>query len=625
MKVRARADPSRPARRDRSGRAPFDRRRYTLLCLVAAELLAAPVTTIGLLVDRVTQAAAADPLIDAFDTSQRAERMAYVDVLRMLESFGALEAVGGSTEAFVASATAKALYRVDATLVMRLLAAPNGPSQFAVPAEEVAVRFEELLAALRRERRYGDAPEAAHAIDGASDVQRNLWLRHSVFRRLVDDPVVYREDLSAAELACLYSPTGRQLLRLAVEQGGFVLEERAEGGLLVDPDALATDGKFPDDSSNAKIAALLMLDVITASDGGVEPDRLSAEADRLLGEFPRWAKAYRGEDGREQLVHDALAVLDEFGLARRSGELVVAIARSFALRGHRSEVGGGIMIARWAPTRAGILNVWLYYDEIFKFHKGRLLLHGPNGIGKSKALELLLPFLFDASLRANRLSTFGIGERTMHWNLMGDGAAGSTRVGYVWLEFKLGEEWFTCGARLQASTHTKTVHVDYFTTSRRVSVDLPLFTAAGQPLTKAGLADALGDRGDLHPTSAEYRTAVRTKLFPGLTEQRYDALITALLQLRQPKLSQRLDPGLLSTLLSHALPPFGEGEIAELAEGFERLDRQREHLRLLDAEVDAARRLATQQRGYAMRVLRASAANLISATSDLTRVARESA
>ncbi|WP_370946024.1 TIGR02678 family protein [Amycolatopsis sp. cg5] len=325
MKVRARADPSRPARRERSGNAPFDRRRYTLLCLVAAEVLATPVTTIGLLADRVTQATLADPLIDTFDTSQRAERMAYVDVLRTLESFGALEVADGSTESFVASATAKVLYRVDATLVMRLLAAPNGPSQFAVPGEEVAVRFEELLSALRRERRYGEAPEAAHAIDGASDVQRGLWVRHSIFRRLVDDPVVYRADLSPGELTYLTSPVGRQLIRRAAEQGGFVLEERAEGVLLVDPDGLATDGKFPDDSSNAKVAALLLLDVITASEGGVVPEQLSAEADRLLGEFPRWAKAYRGEDGREQLVHDALAVLDDFGLARRSGEVVVAL------------------------------------------------------------------------------------------------------------------------------------------------------------------------------------------------------------------------------------------------------------------------------------------------------------
>lgn len=288
---------------------------------------------------------------------------------------------------------------------------------------------------------------------------------------------------------------------------------------------------------------------------------------------------------------------------------------------------------RWVPSRAGILNVWRYYDEVFEFHKGRLLLRGPNGTGKSKALELLLPYLLDASLRAHRLSTFGTGERSMWWNLMGEGATGTTRVGYVWLEFLRGSaehpEWLCCGARLQASQHTKTPTADYFTTSLRIGVPggLRLTNDSGAPLTKAALSDGLGEYGTLHPSASDYRTALRHTLFPELTEQRYEAMITALLQLRQPKLSERLDPGLLSSLLSRALPPLGQTEISELAEGFERLDRQRDQLRQLDEEVEAAGTVASRQATYAQRVLRAGAAELISATTDLdtlTRKARDS-
>ncbi|WP_330348067.1 TIGR02680 family protein [Streptomyces sp. NBC_00582] len=291
--------------------------------------------------------------------------------------------------------------------------------------------------------------------------------------------------------------------------------------------------------------------------------------------------------------------------------------------------------SRWQPHRAGILNVWRYYDETFTFHQGRLLLRGQNGSGKSKALELLLPFLFDASLRPNRLSTFGGSERTMHWNLLGEGASGKTRVGYVWMEFRRvgddgAERWFGCGARLQASVHTSAVHADYFTTGSRIAdpAGVLLVNEAGQPLTRAALAEALRDRGDVHVSATDYRTAVRRELFSGMGEQRYESLLSALLQLRQPKLSERLDPSLLSTLLSRALPPLGEGEIAELAEGFERLDRQREHLKRLDDEVTAAETVASRQRAYARRVLRANSAALISATTEmdnLTRVARQSA
>ncbi|MGW0251689.1 TIGR02680 family protein [Nocardia goodfellowii] len=277
-----------------------------------------------------------------------------------------------------------------------------------------------------------------------------------------------------------------------------------------------------------------------------------------------------------------------------------------------------IAVPRWVPTRAGILNVWRYYDEVFEFHEGRLLLRGPNGSGKSKALELLLPFLFDASLRANRLSTFGTGERSMHWNMMGEGTTGATRVGYVWLEFRLADRWFTCGARLQATSRTTTVQADYFTTELRIGA-LEL-TDAGRPLTRAALADRIGTHGKVCESASEYRDRVRSTLFPNLTEQRYDALITALLQLRTPKLSQRLDPALLSTLLSRALPPLGQTEIADLAEGFERLDAQRERLVRLDAEVKATGTLARQQRTYAQRVLRAGAAALLTVTSELDKL-----
>ncbi|OAA27487.1 TIGR02680 family protein [Frankia sp. EI5c] len=291
---------------------------------------------------------------------------------------------------------------------------------------------------------------------------------------------------------------------------------------------------------------------------------------------------------------------------------------------------------RWRPHRAGIVNVWRYYDETFGFHRGRLLLRGRNGTGKSKALELLLPYLLDANLQARRLSTFGGSERTMHWNLMGDGASGRTRVGYVWIEFHLGDaadpgggRWFTCGARLQASQHTTTVSADYFTTTRRIGLPggLSVVDEANAPLTRKRLAADLGDTGQLYDSAADYRAAVRAALFGGLNEQRYSGLITAMLQLRTPKLSERLDPSLLSTLLSRALPPLGTAEIAELAEGFERLDRQRENVRRLDEEVEAARILADRQRAYAGRVLRAAAGGLISATSamdDITRTARES-
>ncbi|NHD16211.1 MULTISPECIES: TIGR02678 family protein [unclassified Actinopolyspora] len=315
-KSRGDVDASRPARRLRSGKAPFDRRRYALLCVVAAELLATPTTHIAMLAERVRHSTGNDPVVPTFDTSIRSERMAYVDVLRLLESYAVLDAVDGTTESFVDSERAQVLYRVDSTLLMRLLSTATGPSRLVGEGTD-HTDTTELIDALSTDPRYGTTAEHA------SPNQRNLWARHSVMRKLFDDPVVYWQDLTEQQHNYATSLTGLQLIRKAAEEAGFALEERKEGVLLVDREEIATDSTFPDDSGNAKIAALRLLDELNAHPEGVTTQRLhEATAEMLAGE-PRWAKSYRSEDGTARLVDDALRILTDFDLAIRHDERVV--------------------------------------------------------------------------------------------------------------------------------------------------------------------------------------------------------------------------------------------------------------------------------------------------------------
>ncbi|MGI5291500.1 TIGR02678 family protein [Nonomuraea polychroma] len=310
VKVRSEASATRPARRRRTTRAPFDRRRYTLLCLCAAELLSSPVTTIGMLAQRVVQAAGVEPEVPAFDPVRTEERAAFVDALKLLEHYGAVTAMDGTTDSYLGDEDAKVLYRVDTTRVIRLLAAPVPPSRVEAAGGGAD------LAALTAETRYGG--------DEPTETQRNLWARHSIIRRLLDEPVLYRDELTHAQSAYAASLTGRQIIRRAAEEAGFVLEERAEGFLLVDSDATATDARFPDDSSHAKVAALLMLDLLVSS-GPVTAARFDAEAAELLRRFPQWAKAYQSDGGGPRLAADALEVLMSFGLARHTGDQVTAL------------------------------------------------------------------------------------------------------------------------------------------------------------------------------------------------------------------------------------------------------------------------------------------------------------
>lgn len=144
-------------------------------------------------------------------------------------------------------------------------------------------------------------------------------------RALLDDPVVYRDELTEAQLGYLASPTGQRLVRQAAEQAGFVLEERAEGYLLVEPDGLATDQRFPDDASHPKVAALVPLDHLVAAGAPVTDGELVQRAVVLLERFPSWAKTYRSEDGAARLAADAVDVLCAFKLAARQGGAVRAL------------------------------------------------------------------------------------------------------------------------------------------------------------------------------------------------------------------------------------------------------------------------------------------------------------
>jgi uncharacterized protein (TIGR02680 family) len=266
-------------------------------------------------------------------------------------------------------------------------------------------------------------------------------------------------------------------------------------------------------------------------------------------------------------------------------------------------------VDRWRPTRAGLVNLWRYWDETFTFHHGRLLLRGPNGSGKSMALELLLPFLLDADSNPSRLTSAAKSRGGLYERVM-TGTVDSGRAGFAWVELRRGEQVFTVGVRMRASTSTHKVDLDFFTTSLEVGAELHLLDEHRSVLSRKGLVEALGDRGRVHSSAEEHRAAVRETLFPGFGADRYASVITALLALRKEKLSQNLDLAKLSEVLSEALPALDEHDLAVVAEGFERLDRRRSELAKLEAELVEVRALAARQRDYA-RVVAAGVAGQV--------------
>jgi uncharacterized protein (TIGR02680 family) len=276
---------------------------------------------------------------------------------------------------------------------------------------------------------------------------------------------------------------------------------------------------------------------------------------------------------------------------------------------------------RWRPTRAGLVNLWRYWDETFEFHAGRLLLRGPNGSGKSMALELLLPFLLDGDASPGRLTSAaksrgGLFERVM------TGTTDATRTGFAWVELRRGDDTFTVGARIRASSSNRSVDRALFTTTQVIGRDLHLLDDARVPLARRALQEAIGTHGRVTDSASEHRDAVRAALFPDFSADRYDALLNALLALRKEKLSQHLDLDKLSDVMSEALPAIDDAEIAAVAEGFERLDRRRDELTLLERDVAEVDAVSQRQRAYARAVVASVAADVRKAESARDGVVR---
>ncbi|HWH35640.1 MAG TPA: TIGR02678 family protein, partial [Acidimicrobiales bacterium] len=319
----AAVDVTRPLRRTRGEAAPFDRRRYQLVCLVCAELVRQPHTTVGLLAAAVTADA-------GLDTSRHRERLAFVDALRALMAWGVVRASAGEVDAFVDSERANALLSADTARVHRLLVSATAPSALAGgDGEGTDLDVDDAIARLLAEPRYGDdsdeapGPAGERAPEGSGEA-RNRWARHHLGRRLLDDPVTHADDLAPAERDYLAKPSGRRWIRDRVAEAGFELEERAEGLLAVDTDAVATDRQFPAPMGNAHQLALLLVDRLVPTGaagerllGRLSPGELRAEVDAVLARFPAWARGHREGDGPERLAGEAVALLVSFGLARR--------------------------------------------------------------------------------------------------------------------------------------------------------------------------------------------------------------------------------------------------------------------------------------------------------------------
>jgi len=263
-----------------SGR-PFHHLEYVLLVLVVASTVSGPaVISLRELVDLVRTAAVEADVALAGDAT---ERRAVVTAVRWLVDHGMAAEVHEHVDAYALDAEA------DAVLRLR----PDRVALLAVPALAGATVPGDLLD--RTERRE----------------QTRQFLR----ALLVEDPVVYREDLGEAEWTELRRRLGEEE-RYLDEMFGLVVEARAEGVSAVDPTGSLSDVRFPAGGTVGH-AALLLIDALRGGEDPQEWWRLDQVASRVAGLARDHARHWSAElvAAPERLARDAVDLLAQMRCA----------------------------------------------------------------------------------------------------------------------------------------------------------------------------------------------------------------------------------------------------------------------------------------------------------------------
>src|SRR5580693_2696156 len=308
------SDASHPVRGH--NKEPFSRRRYVTLCLALSALARADTqTTLGSLADEVLTAAAEPELAAAGFTLSldgRADRSDLVAVVRLLLGWGVLSRVAGDEDAYLAAGT-DVLYDVRRPVLGVLLSGTRGPSTV------TAAGFPERLAEL-----------TAEPVDQSEEL-RHQALRRRLTRRLLEDPVVYYDELNDDERAYLMSQR-HAITRRIEEATGLLPELRAEGIAMVDPEDELTDVRMPEQRTDGHVT-LLVAEYLSRRDQATL-DELRAFVRQAAAEHrDYWRKGVTEPGAEAELLAIALEKLTALRLVTVDGSSVrsrPAIAR-FAL------------------------------------------------------------------------------------------------------------------------------------------------------------------------------------------------------------------------------------------------------------------------------------------------------
>jgi uncharacterized protein (TIGR02678 family) len=289
-------------------RLPFSRRRYVVLCLALAALERSDrQTTLTILADNIVSACQAEPCFAAngivFDLSDQNQRRDLVAVVRFILDRQVIRRVHGDEEQYLQDQKNNVLYTVNRPILSAMLCVQRGPSTVSTAI------LDERIAAICAE--IGPDTEEA----------TNRRIRWRLTRGLLEQPVVYYQDLDDAERAYLDRQRSRILGHIS-EATGLIPEVRREGIAMLDETGDFTDQKLAENGTDGHLTLLLaeFLAVETRAEAGesIGYAALRAKTASLIAEHCRhWRRDVTQPGADHALTEMALSRLEALGLITR--------------------------------------------------------------------------------------------------------------------------------------------------------------------------------------------------------------------------------------------------------------------------------------------------------------------
>lgn len=285
---------------------PFTSRHYALFALTLAALeQSPPQTTISLLARSVGELAREESI--PLDFERREHRKTLAEAVELLVYLGVLVLEDGESEVWV---------RSDSRGEEALYAVHHG-------------ELSDLLVA----RRLSACSTAAEVVASGEDYPptdegRRNRLRHRLARRLVEEPVLYLDELPEDERAYYASSQRPHLDARVAEYTGLQAEPRLEGTAMVEPAQQArglTDLRFPFKLADRQVALLLCASLTECHDEGLEGmsrAQLVQEVRLLVERYGKnWGRSTE-PDEISLLLDEALRVLVAMKLVAIDGDFV---------------------------------------------------------------------------------------------------------------------------------------------------------------------------------------------------------------------------------------------------------------------------------------------------------------